>query len=81
VMQTPLGIPILLRRVGLHGPKGIREIDMILDTGAVYTWRKSRPMWERRERVCRGGKGVFLCYIFSTSRLGSQKRDLSRPML
>ena len=36
-MQTPLGIPIILRRVGLHGPKGIREIDMILDTGAVYT--------------------------------------------
>jgi clan AA aspartic protease (TIGR02281 family) len=36
-MQTRLGIPIILRRVGLHGPKGIREIDMILDTGAVYT--------------------------------------------
>ena len=36
-MQAPLDIPIILRRVGLHGPKGIREIDMILDTGAVYT--------------------------------------------
>ena len=36
-MQTRLGIPIILRRVGLHGPAGVREVDMILDTGAAYT--------------------------------------------
>jgi len=36
-MQTRLEIPIILRRVGLHGPAGIREADFILDTGAVYT--------------------------------------------
>jgi len=36
-MQVPLGIPIVARRVEFHGPTGIREIDMILDTGAVYT--------------------------------------------
>jgi len=36
-MQMPLGIPIVARRVEFHGPTGIREIDMILDTGAVYT--------------------------------------------
>lgn len=36
-MQAQLEIPITLRRVELHGPAGVREIDMILDTGAVYT--------------------------------------------
>lgn len=36
-MQTQLDIPIILRRVGIHGPSGVREIDAILDTGAVYT--------------------------------------------
>jgi len=36
-MQMPLGIPIVARRVEFHGPTGVREIDMILDTGAVYT--------------------------------------------
>jgi len=36
-MQMPLGIPVVARRVEFHGPTGIREIDMILDTGAVYT--------------------------------------------
>lgn len=36
-MQVPLGIPIVARRVEFHGPTGVREIDMILDTGAVYT--------------------------------------------
>lgn len=35
-MQTRLAIPIL-RRVEIHGPAGVREIDAILDTGAVYT--------------------------------------------
>ena len=36
-MRTRLDIPIILRRVGIHGPSGVREIDVILDTGAVYT--------------------------------------------
>lgn len=36
-MQTHLEIPIIIRRVAIHGPAGIREIDLILDTGAVYT--------------------------------------------
>lgn len=36
-MQARLEIPIILRRVGIHGPDGIREADFILDTGAVYT--------------------------------------------
>ncbi len=36
-MRSPLGSPILLRRVQISGPTGVRETDMILDTGAVYT--------------------------------------------
>ena len=36
-MQTQLAIPIILKRVGFHGPSGVREVDVILDTGAVYT--------------------------------------------
>jgi len=36
-MRVQLDIPIILRRVEIHGPAGVREIDVILDTGAVYT--------------------------------------------
>ena len=36
-MRTQLDIPIVLRRVRINGPVSHREIDMILDTGAVYT--------------------------------------------
>ena len=36
-MQIRLQIPIVLRRVKIIGPAGFREIDMVLDTGAVYT--------------------------------------------
>jgi clan AA aspartic protease (TIGR02281 family) len=36
-MQTQLDIPIILRRVEICGPAGSREVDVILDTGAVYT--------------------------------------------
>lgn len=36
-MQSPLDIPIILRRAQINGPTGVREIDMILDTGAAYT--------------------------------------------
>ena len=36
-MKAQLEIPIILRRVEVYGPDGLREIDMILDTGAIYT--------------------------------------------
>lgn len=36
-MRVPLEIPVVLRRVKINGPAGVREIDGILDTGAVYT--------------------------------------------
>ncbi len=36
-MRFPLDLPIVLKRVQISGPTGVREIDMILDTGAVYT--------------------------------------------
>lgn len=35
--RVQLEVPIILRRVRINGPAGVREIDMILDTGAVYT--------------------------------------------
>lgn len=36
-MQVKLETPIVLRRVKIIGPAGIREMDVVLDTGAVYT--------------------------------------------
>ena len=36
-MKLKLEIPIVIRRVRINGPAGFREIDMVLDTGAVYT--------------------------------------------
>jgi clan AA aspartic protease (TIGR02281 family) len=36
-MRLELEIPIVMRRVKINGPKGFREIDMVLDTGSVYT--------------------------------------------
>jgi len=36
-MQVKLEIPIVLRRLKIVGPAGFREIDVVLDTGAVYT--------------------------------------------
>jgi clan AA aspartic protease (TIGR02281 family) len=36
-MRAQLDIPITLRRVEIRGPVSVRETDMILDTGAVYT--------------------------------------------
>jgi clan AA aspartic protease (TIGR02281 family) len=36
-MRVQLEIPIVLRRVKISGPASVREIDMLLDTGAVYT--------------------------------------------
>jgi clan AA aspartic protease (TIGR02281 family) len=36
-MQIRLQMPIVLRRVKIIGPAGAREMDVVLDTGAVYT--------------------------------------------
>ena len=36
-MRQPLELPIILRRVRLEGPAASREVDMVLDTGAIYT--------------------------------------------
>lgn len=36
-MRAQLEIPIVLRRVRINGFARFREIDMILDTGAIYT--------------------------------------------
>ena len=36
-MKQRLEIPLILRRVRVDGPNASREIDMILDTGAMYT--------------------------------------------
>jgi predicted aspartyl protease len=36
-MRIKLEIPIVIRRAEINGPAGVREIDMVLDTGAVYT--------------------------------------------
>jgi clan AA aspartic protease (TIGR02281 family) len=36
-MQVKLEVPIVLRRLKVIGPGGFREIDVVLDTGAVYT--------------------------------------------
>ena len=36
-MKVRLETPIVIRRVKINGPSGMREIDMVLDTGAVYT--------------------------------------------
>jgi clan AA aspartic protease (TIGR02281 family) len=36
-MQIKLEIPVVLRRLKVVGPTGFREIDVVLDTGAVYT--------------------------------------------
>jgi clan AA aspartic protease (TIGR02281 family) len=36
-MKLKLEIPIVIRRVKIDGTAGSREIDMVLDTGAVYT--------------------------------------------
>lgn len=36
-MKLPLEIPIILKRVRIDGLRASREVDMILDTGALYT--------------------------------------------
>ncbi len=36
-MKTKLTIPIIIEKVRVEGPEAIREIDLILDTGARFT--------------------------------------------
>ncbi len=36
-MRQSLATPIVLRRVSLEGPVASRQVDMILDSGAMYT--------------------------------------------
>ena len=36
-MQFPLHIPIVLKNVKIFGPQGSVSVDLILDTGAVFT--------------------------------------------
>ena len=36
-MRLKLGIPIIMERVRVEGPEAIREVDLILDTGARFT--------------------------------------------
>jgi clan AA aspartic protease (TIGR02281 family) len=36
-MKLELEVPIVMRRVKISSPKAFREIDMVLDTGSVYT--------------------------------------------
>lgn len=36
-MRQALEVPIILRRVRLEGPAASRQVDMVLDTGAIYT--------------------------------------------
>jgi clan AA aspartic protease (TIGR02281 family) len=46
-MRQPLEIPIILRRVRIDGPAASREVDMILDTGAISTvvsWEVARDI-------------------------------------
>lgn len=36
-MRLPLTVPITIPRLRVVGPGGFRELDVLLDTGAVYT--------------------------------------------
>ena len=36
-MRLPIGIPLVVRNVKIIGPKGLVKVDLIFDTGAVFT--------------------------------------------
>src|SRR4030067_633646 len=36
-MRLPTAVPLVLRNVRIVGPRGMVKVDMILDTGAVFT--------------------------------------------
>jgi len=87
-MQTQLDIPIILRRVGIGGPAGVREIDVILDTGAVYTviaWDVAKdigydPAASERRMPIVTANGVIEAPLI-TVRLRSLTLDWPRLML
>ena len=93
-MRARLDIPIILRRVEIHGPAGIREIDVILDTGAVYTviaWDVAKdigydPAISRRRTPIITANGVIEAPLdFIGNRLcarpGEEHRVLPRSLL
>jgi len=50
-MKQRLEIPLILRRVRVDGPDASREIDMILDTGAMYTAISCFMGYRKRYRI------------------------------
>jgi len=36
-MRFPIDIPLVVRNVKIAGPKGLVKVDLIIDTGAVFT--------------------------------------------
>lgn len=36
-MRLPIGIPLLVRNINIVGPKGSVRVDLIFDTGAMFT--------------------------------------------
>jgi clan AA aspartic protease (TIGR02281 family) len=76
-MRARLDIPIILRRVEIHGPAGVREIDVILDTGAVYTviaWDVARdigydPAISRRRTPIVTANGVIEAPLITVERI------------
>jgi len=76
-MRAQLDIPIILRRVEIHGPAGVREIDVILDTGAVYTviaWDVAKdigydPAISRRRTPIITAHGVIEAPLITVERI------------
>jgi len=86
-MKTQLEIPIIMRRVEIHGPDGLREIDMILDTGAIYTviaWDVAKdigydPAISQRRMPIVTANGVIEAPLISVERI--QLADLRAEMV
>lgn len=86
-MKAQLEIPIIMRRVGIHGPNGLREIDMILDTGAIYTviaWDVAKdigydPAISQRRMPIVTANGVIEAPLISVERI--QLADLRAEMV
>ena len=86
-MKTQLEIPIIMRRVEIHGPEGLREIDMILDTGAIYTviaWDVAKdigydPAISQRRMPIVTANGVIEAPLISVERI--QLADLRAEMV
>ena len=86
-MKAQLEIPIIMRRVEIHGPDGLREIDMILDTGAIYTviaWDVAKdigydPAISQRRMPIVTANGVIEAPLISVERI--QLADLRAEMV